>query len=73
MELKVESTSRTIVYDGVPCRLWEGLSEKGVPVFMLVVATVVPSAFEQSEFDRALRRFKPPSPFARSLPINLLR
>lgn len=68
MKVTLESTDRIVelLVGGavVPARVWEGKTERGIPVFAYVtrIAPAIenPSAIVCTEFERDLRECRPP-------------
>lgn len=66
MRVTLESTSKVIHIDGVPARVWEGITDGGVSCFAFITR-IAPSMPDPPrdlcvEFERDLRECKPPSP-----------
>lgn len=61
MKLTIESTTRIIAVNGVPARVWEGVSEKGAPVYLAVTRVAVPENADQAEFAKELQEHRAPS------------
>lgn len=66
MKMTLESTAVTLAFEGTPVRVWEGTSEKGVPVvaYIALVMPVQGEGIDHAEFDASLESHKPPSPVA---------
>lgn len=58
MKVTLESTSRIVSANGIDCRVWEGITERGVPCFALIPRI---AAHDPSQFAAELREHKPPS------------
>jgi hypothetical protein len=61
MKLTLEPTSKITAVNGVPVRVWEGVSDTGIPCFALIAKVGVPANQDASEFDMALSETKGPS------------
>lgn len=61
MKITVESTTRIVTVNGFPGRVWEGKTESGIEVIVLITRIAAPAAADLSEFDRELRECKPPT------------
>lgn len=61
MKMTLCSTSRIIDVNGIQTRLWEGTTEKGIPVHCLVVRIAANTDANQEEFKNDLQECKPPS------------
>lgn len=64
MRILLESTTKVVELSGVPARIWEGVTESGIPIYAYVTRmpvdeqerrglTVAPLAY-QEQFDREL-------------------
>ena len=54
MKLTIESTGTCLTLDGVPVRLWEGVTEGGVPCRVFVHLIGTREEADQSEFEAEL-------------------
>lgn len=65
MKATIFSTDQITTVDGVPCRIWNGLTEKGVHFFAFIhrVAAPVGNGME-AEFEREFRDAGQPEPEA---------
>jgi hypothetical protein len=61
MKLTLEPTSKMTKVNGVPVRIWEGVSESGIPCFALIAIVGVDKDENSAEFDEALKEHKPPT------------
>lgn len=60
MELMIESTNTVTTVNGVPCRLWEGITPRGTPckVFVHMIAC---RESDETEFAKELEELKAPT------------
>jgi len=79
VRITIESTDRVIVIQTgpggpeVPARVWEGRTERGVPVAVLVTRIAAYLEHDQSEFESDLRETRPPSRHAlEAFPMRLV-
>lgn len=82
MKITIESTSKMVHFEvkgfSVPARVWEGVTDKGTPVFCFITriapslpeAELTPAVLE--EFGRALQEQKAPSPAVREFPLRMI-
>jgi len=54
MEIKIHSTDHLIEINGVPVRVWKGLTAEGIDCFVYVCAIAVRSDRDCSSFEREL-------------------
>ena len=56
MKVTIESTQFITHIDGVPVRVWQGVTERGIPCVVFVHRVAVKSFTDSSEFDRELQQ-----------------
>ena len=59
MRLTIENTDQLVQTNGIPARVWEGTTESGIAVQVLVTRIAVDPQADQSQFERELRRERP--------------
>ena len=68
MKITIESTTRIVLVNGVPCRMWQGTTESGVEIAALVtrigVAVLDAAGNVAEEFERELQEHAAPLPAA---------
>ena len=64
MKLIIESTSKLVVVDGVPARIWEGHTDTGIPVHCFVTRVA-------AQIERELQEHRAPS-IANGYPLRML-
>lgn len=62
MKITITATDKLTRIGGVPCRIWDGLTESGIPCLVLVHRVVVHKDHDQAEFQRQLLEQLPPGP-----------
>lgn len=79
MKITIENTAKlvTLETDGgsVPARLWEGVTESGMPVICYVTRicpAVAPSDPRIGEFERELTEMRRPSAAVQVIPLRLI-
>lgn len=70
MEMHITATDQTTSFDGVPVRLWKGVTSKGVECHVFVHRIAVANDADQSQFDDELLEQMPPA--APSVPLHLI-
>jgi hypothetical protein len=60
MRITIESTPCLTTIDGVPVRLWEGVTESGIACKVFVRLLAVREEADRSAFDRELREIQAP-------------
>lgn len=66
MEIQITATPHTTHIDGVPCRLWEGVTADGTKCKVFVHRIAVHNDDDSSQFERELAEQLPPG-----VPIDL--
>lgn len=61
MEIVITATEKTTMIDGVPVRLWEGVTSKGIPCKVFVHRIAVHNDDDASQFEAELAEQMPPS------------
>lgn len=78
MKITLESTTKIVELNGVPARIWEGTTERGVPCFAMIMriapAVEIPelTSAQVREFEADLLEQRAPSPQAESIPLHLI-
>lgn len=71
MKITLVPTSQIVDLNGAPHRVWEGQSDKGVPLQALVAQVAVHKDHNNSEFERELRESKPGRPGVEVFPLRM--
>jgi hypothetical protein len=61
MVITIESTSRLVSVNGIKCRVWEGTTQAGVAVQVLIPRIAVLKDADTSQFDAELQEQRAPS------------
>lgn len=69
MKIQIEATDKLTTIDGVPVRLWEGVTADGTPCKVFVHRVAVREDQDQTQFERELREQLPPG---RHLPLSAI-
>ena len=76
MKVTLESTTKTVmlVVDGVqvPARVWEGVTEKGIPCHALITRIAVHNSLNAEEFERDLKEQRAPSADIAAIPLRMI-
>lgn len=68
MQIQIESTDQLTSFDGVPVRLWKGVTSDGTECFVFVHRIAVSDLQDNDQFERELIEQLPPVP--RHVPLN---
>lgn len=60
MQIEMKATPDIVCIDGVYCRIWEGVTARGVLCKVFVHRVAVDQACDSAEFDQELRACLPP-------------
>jgi len=77
MKVTLESTSKItfLVVNGqeVPARVWEGMTESGIPCHAFITRIAVNAQHDASDFERDLQETRAPSAeLQRAIPIRMI-
>ena len=72
MLLILENTEVITELDGIPCRVWTGQTESGIPVQAHIALIAVKSEEKQDEFVRELQEQLAPRPASARVPVVAL-
>ncbi len=71
--MTIESTSKIVEVNGVPCRMWEGESEHGIPCHCFITRVAVDKDEPKAEeFKIDLQEHKPPSAALYVYPLRMI-
>lgn len=71
MKMTIESTSKVVSVNGVPARIWEGTTERGIRT-VAFITRVTPMGGDAEEFERDLLEVVAPSAEVCSFPARLI-
>lgn len=60
MEIQIKATEKLTRVDGVPCRVWEGTTARGIRCIVFVHRVAVHNNDDSSQFDQELQECTPP-------------
>jgi len=75
MKITIESTSSIVEIDNasiLQCRVWEGVTERGVKVQLLVPRIAVHKDDDVSQFQEELREMSPPTANYPAFPLRMI-
>ena len=70
--ITIHSTTKIVHLDGLPCRVWEGKTERGVPILCFVSRVAVNNDADQSQFEEELREQRNPSAEVVAIPLRMI-
>lgn len=72
MKMTIESTTKIVELNGIPCRVWEGETARGVKVHAFVSRVGVARDQDASEFEADLEEQRTPSAEIAAIPARLI-
>jgi hypothetical protein len=69
MEIMIKATETLTTLDGVPCRLWEGITAGGVACKVFVHRVAVHKDADSEQFERELKEQLPPGQY---IPLRMI-
>ena len=72
MKATLESTSKIVHLNGLPCRIWEGKTESGIPFLAFVNLVRVSVKSDGEVFAAELQEVKAPSVEAEAIPLRMI-
>lgn len=71
MKITVESTTKIVQVNGVHARIWEGLTETGIPIQCFMTRIAVSKEYNSEQFEKELNECKAPSAEIEALPLRM--
>jgi hypothetical protein len=72
MKMTIESTTRMVEASGVECRVWEGTTERGVKVQVLIPRIAALASEDLSQFEAELKEHRRPSAAVQAFPLRMI-
>lgn len=76
MKVQLESTTKivnlTLNGETLPARIWEGVTESGIPVHAYITRIAVREDADCEQFEAELQEQRKPSPGVAALPLSLI-
>lgn len=72
MTITIHNTTKVVVMNGVPCRVWEGETESGIPLHCFIARVAVHNSLDQSQFEHELQETRTPSAEVQAYPMRLV-
>jgi hypothetical protein len=70
--MTIESTTKIVKANGIDCRVWEGATERGVKVQVLIPRIAVKNGQDTSQFEAELVEHAAPSADAAVFPMRMI-
>jgi len=72
MKITIESTTKIVNVNGIDCRVWEGHTERGIPIHCFIPRIGVRKDQDASQFEAELVECKPPNAEVHAIPLRLI-
>jgi hypothetical protein len=72
MNVQLHSTEKIVHINGLPARVWEGVTESGVPCHAFITRIAVARDQDATEFEKELQEHQPPSAEIQSIPLRMI-
>lgn len=73
MKLIIQNTSKIVELNGIPCRIWEGMTESGIVVHAYIPRVAIDKhELRAHEFEKELKEVCSPTPEIASIPLKLI-
>ena len=72
MKITIESTTKIVQLDGVPCRVWEGQGANGIPVIAFIPRIATPDLQRARDFAVDLQDCRAPLPVGAAISSELV-
>jgi len=70
--MTIESTTKIVALNGIDCRVWEGTTERGVPIHCFIPRVAVKNGWDMTQFEQELQEQRAPSFDIASLPLRMI-
>lgn len=72
MKVTLESTTRVVKLNGMPCRIWEGETVGGVKCHAYIARVAAKDDQDLSQFNTELEDKRAPSPEVEAIPLRMI-
>jgi hypothetical protein len=72
MIITIESTEKIVTLNGVTARIWEGKTQKGIPIHCYITRIAVSKEEDSAEFDKDLQEHRAPSEEVQGIPLRMI-
>lgn len=72
MKMTIESTTKIVNASGIDCRVWEGQTERGVKVQVLIPRVAVKNGQDTAQFEAELKECVAPSADTAAFPMRMI-
>jgi len=72
MKITIESTTKIVNASGIDCRVWEGTTERGVKIQVLIPRIAALAGQDLEQFEAELKEQRPPSAEVMAFPMRMI-
>ena len=72
MKICIESTTKIVKLNGIDCRVWEGHTERGIPIHCFIPRIAVHKDEDASQFEAELEQQRAPSEAVAAYPLRMI-
>ena len=72
MTITIESTTKVVTFNGLPCRIWEGHTASGIALHAYIPRVAVEKDADNSQFEDELTECKAPSAEVAAIPLRMI-
>lgn len=72
MKIIIENTTKIVHVNNLPCRIWEGHTESGIPVHVFITRIGVHKNEQQQQFETELQICRQPSAEIEAYPSRMV-
>lgn len=73
MQIQIHSTEKIVTLNGIPARIWEGITDSGIKVHVYITRIAVENDEPNTEqFEKELTEHSPPSVEIKAIPLRMI-
>jgi hypothetical protein len=72
VKITIENTTKTVLLNGVPARIWEGHTDSGIPIHCYITRVAVQEDLDCAQFEKELQEQRKPSAAIEGIPMRLI-
>ena len=72
MKVTLQSTTKIVELNGIPCRIWEGQSAAGIPCHAFIPRIAVEKDADNTQFEAELKEQAVPSAEVQVYPLRMI-
>lgn len=73
MQVQIHSTGKIVTLNGIPARIWEGITESGIKVHAYITRIAIDKDEKNAtEFEKELQEHRTPSAEIEAIPLRMI-